>query len=689
MGKLITALKRLPKRTSALVAIVAAAIVVPAGLFAWGPGRATFTEQNPAPYITFNSITNNSFYGDERNFVTIKDASNTQDGGWTDKVTVQPGKEYVVRMYVHNNAADNLNLVATNVRASASISTTTGKNVPISGFVNADNANPTQVWDDVELTSDKDFNLAYVPGSATWHNNSVGSAPAGAKLSDSITTSAGALLGYDKLDGKIPGCYKYSGYVYFKVKPQFGDNPDFTMSKYVSKHGENKWVDNYQAQAGETVDYLINYKNTGDVQQDNVAMKDTLPQGMTYVAGSSVLGNALNPSGIKTNDGVTTTGLDIGSYKPGGNAWFIFSAKAPAEKDLACGTNTLKNVARVTASGYYKEDDANVTVPKECKPECKYSCDSLTVTKVDRTHFKFDTKYTLQNVTLKKLEYVIRDEAGKEIARQTSADYTTDKVGKYTVEAVLTVNVNGKDEVVTSPNCKKPFEVTEEPKTPVYTCDSLNFTKISRSEYSFTGAATAKDGATIVSYSFDFGDQTAPAVVTNPSDVKHTYAKDGTYTVKLSVKVTVNGQEKTVTGEKCEKKIIVTPEECKPGIPVGDDRCKEECKPGIPVGDERCKEKPECKPGIPVGDERCTEKPECKPGIPMGDARCEDKPEYCPLPGKQHLPKNSSDCKETPVETPKELPKTGSGDGIVAIFGAGALIAAIGSYIASRRALGA
>lgn len=755
MGKLIATLKRFPKRTSAIIAVVAAAVVIPATLFAWGPGRATFTEQNPAPYVTFNSITNNSAYGDERNFVTVKDASNTQPGAWSDKVTVQPGKEYVVRMYVHNNAADNLKLVAENVRASASVPTTTGKTVPISGFVSSSNANPAKVWDDVELTSDKDFNLAYVPGSATFHNNSVGKNPEGAKLSDDITTSTGALLGYDKLDGKVPGCYQYSGYVYFKVKPQFGENPNFTTSKLVSKKGENKWVENYQAQPGETVDYLLNYKNTGDTYQENVHIKDTLPAGMTYVAGSSTLGNAANPSGIKTNDGVTTTGLNVGTYQPGANAWIIFSAKAPAEKDLECGDNKLKNVVRTTASGHYKEDDAFVSLKKECQPDCKYSCDllkvdklsdtsfkfttttteqsatfkkvtyiirneqgtevdrkestaktldytrttvgkftveavvtftvngqdktatsanckrpfevteapvytcdSLTITKINRTNFKFETKYTVKGGTLKGIEYVIRNEQGAEIARQASTDYTQTTVGKYTVQAIVTFTVNGQDKVVTNDNCKKPFEVEKIPETPVYTCDSLTFSKISRNEFNFNGKATATGGAVIVSYTFDFGDNTSKTV-TAPTNVAHTYAKDGTYTAKLSVLVKVDNVEKTVIGESCKVTVTVTPEECKPGVPVGHKDCEpvKECKPGIPVNDDRCKE--ECKPGVPMNDDRCKETP-CVPGK---DAAC--------------------------TEIPKELPKTGSDDGIIAIVGAGSLITALGYYIASRRQLGA
>lgn len=643
MGKLIAALKRLPKRTSAIVAIALLAVVVPATLFAWGPSRDTFTEQDPASYVTFNSITNNSFYGDERNFVTVKDASNTQDGGWTDKVTVQPGKEYVVRMYVHNNAADHLNLKATNTRASASIGAGTAKSVPISGFVSADNADPKKVWDDVELTSDKDFNLAYVPGSASWHNNFVGKNPEGAKLPDSIITSTGALLGTESLNGEIPGCYKYSGYVYFKVKPQFAGNPDFTTGKQVSKHGENKWVENYQAQPGETVDYLIKYKNTGDTQQDNVHVKDTLPKDMTYVQGSTILGNSANPNGVKTSDTVTTTGLNIGTYKPGSNAWIIFSAKVPELKDLVCGDNKLRNVARVTSVGYYKEDDANVTVPKECKPEAKYTCDGLTIDKIDRTHFKFTTAYTVENATLKSIMYVVRDSEGKEVARQSDANYTQDKVGKYTVESIVTVTVDGQDKVAPG-NCKGAFEVVKE-KTPAVSIekkvDGVEHKKVDVNQ-EFTYQIVVKNtGETDLTN----------AVVTDKSPQGVTFLKASAGTIAN------NAWTHTIASLKMGESTSFTITAKVPEYLAGK------------IVNTACVDNPEI-PGNPDDcDDASIEVP------PTSETPC--------VPGKD------AECTETPEtpEVPTELPKTGAADGIVAILGAGSLIAALGYYYASRRML--
>lgn len=368
MGKLFTAMRNAPKRTSALFAMIAAATIVPAALLAWGPDRPTFTVENPADYVTFNSITNNPHVGDERNFVVIKDAANTGAGGWQDEVNVEPGKEYLVRMYVHNNANANLNKVATNTRVKAHVPATTGKSVQIDGFVSADNAQPQEVWDQAVLKSGngQDFNVAYVAGSTKLYNNKFGQA--GATLSDSIVTNAGAPVGYEALDGRVPGCFEYAGYVTFKVKPQFAPTPDFTMSKQVRKPGTTTWGESLNVKPGDDVEYLISYKNTGEVKQDDVVVKDTLPKGISYVNGTTKLKNGLNPDGKTVSDNVTKDGVNISNYNPGAAAYVWFTAKVGSKTELECGTQKLVNTAKVETGYGDKEDTADVIVDNgECE----------------------------------------------------------------------------------------------------------------------------------------------------------------------------------------------------------------------------------------------------------------------------------------------------------------------------------
>lgn len=364
MSRLISIIRKAPKHVTALIAIIAAALIVPAGLLAWGPSRPTYTMAHPADHITFNSITDEPNVGDERNFVGARDANSANV--WFDNINVQEGHEYLVRAFVHNDAAANLNLVAQNVTAKFNVPTTTGKSVTVAGFIDSSNASPTEVWDETTFTSSQDFNLAYVPGSALFENNFFG--PSGVKLSDSIVTNSGVLLGYNKLDGRIPGCEQFSGYVSFKVRPQFSPTNQFTMNKRVRLHGTTQFSKEVTAKPGDTVDFVIDYDNVGQTRQNAVTIRDTLPAGLTYVNGSTVLTNANHPNGIGIGDNIaTTTGENIGDYMPNSNAFAIFSARVAANDNLPqCGMNTLVDNARVTTMGGSLSSSANVVVNRVC-----------------------------------------------------------------------------------------------------------------------------------------------------------------------------------------------------------------------------------------------------------------------------------------------------------------------------------
>lgn len=287
-----------------------------------------------------------------------------------------------------------------------------------------------------------------------------------------------------------------------------------------------------------------------------------------------------------------------------------------------------------------------------------YVCEQLSVTKINRTTYKFGSKFAVKNATFKSVTYVVKNEKGQEVTRLTSANptYTQNTVGKYTVEAQGTVLVNGQTKSVpVSAACKKPFEVEKQPETPTAKCEGLAVDKITGTELdrTFTGGASVSGGASILGYviDFDLADNTeAPTSIPSTSDkitANHTYAKAGEYTAQLSVKVKINNEEKTLTADSCKVKFTISEEVCE-----------------APNGET-----------YPKGDERCTP---------------------CPVPGKEHLPKGAEcyDC-TTPghendaecVETPPELPKTGTADGVMAFVGVGSLIAAVGYYVASRRAL--
>lgn len=354
-------------RTAIVVSMLAAVFISTGVVVAYGPERPTFTTQNPATYITFDSITNNGAFGDERNFLVVKDASITTSGSWKDNITVENGKEYLVRVVVHNNAQSNLNLVATNTRVAVNVPTDFGTSATLDGFVRADNSNPKEIWDNAVLSSDKKFNVSYVLGSARYFNNL--NLTDGFKLSDNIITDSGAKVGYEQMDGRVQGCYEYSGYVIFRVKVTM-NNPNFKMTKMVRLHGTSEWHKSITAKAGQKVDYQIYYENTGEAFQQNVAAIDKLPSGVKYTNGSTTLRNAANHDGdgakIISND-LTTKGINIGDYHPVSNAYVRFTATLPKSSELAsCGANKLINTGTIVTENGEKSDTATVTINKPC-----------------------------------------------------------------------------------------------------------------------------------------------------------------------------------------------------------------------------------------------------------------------------------------------------------------------------------
>ncbi|MDR0591162.1 MAG: DUF11 domain-containing protein [Candidatus Nomurabacteria bacterium] len=474
MKQVIAAVRRAPKRFIALVAVLAA-VIVPAAIGAWGPSdRPTFTIEKPADYVTFNSITNNPKYGDERNFAHIKE-SGAADSTYTNKINLKAGQEYTVFVYYHNNADASLNASGKGVAHGAYIkaelpavvnkgATNAGSNI----FIGASNANPTQVFDNIYFANSTgaDITLRYVQGSAVLTNfkSDTDNTLRSFNLPDSIV-GGGAAIGFDSMNGDLPGCNRYSGYVTFKIKAV---QPNFSVQKDVRKGGTTSggWVDNMTANPGDEIEYLITYKNTGSVNQENVVVSDTLPSGVTYVAGSTKLSNG-NGANQVMPDGVTTKGLNIGNYAPGAVAYVWFKAKIDAADKLECGKNlSLINTGRVDTPNGANTDTATVTVKTpDCPQVPVYTCDALGIKKITRTKFEFNNQYTAKDgAEYVKTTYTVKDKNGKVVQESTKNTFETTTTGDYTVVAVVTVKVNGQEKTATGKACESNFTVVPDGK---------------------------------------------------------------------------------------------------------------------------------------------------------------------------------------------------------------------------------
>lgn len=565
------------KNHSIISGSVLVAAIAPALVWAWGPSRPSFTIEKPADYITFNSITNNPVIGgDEKDFVGIREVGS--NAKWTNNMKVQNGKEYYVRMYVHNNAASNLNLVAENVVAKLNVPTTTAKNVTVQGQISASNAKPNTVWDEATFSSDNDFNLAYVAGSALFENNGMGTT----KLPDSIVNNTGAKLGYDKLDGKIPGCFQYAGYVTVKVKAQVSQpqekNIDLAKTVRNKTNGEKSWVETANAKSGDTVQFQIHAKNTSSAGIQNLVIRDILPKGLNYVAGSTKLYNTSNPKGLKVSDNVIqNSGINIGSYQPNGDAYVRFDATVSAENSLpVCGDNTLTNIAQASDQKIVKNDTASVKVTKKCETPKNpvYKCEalSLNIVRKDEKQITYaaDTKYSVKDTEFTGTKYVVKNSKNEVVAEKVVNGGTKFEITvpnnvneKYTVTSTI-ITKNGEN---SNANCEKSFETkapTPIPSKPELVCRNITINQVSRTKFEFNTSHTVNN-TTFVGVKYIVKDQSGKVVIEKTVNNGSKLTLDIEIVGKFTISSTVITKDGENSNSNCEKSFEVKREE-KPSI---------------------------------------------------------------------------------------------------------------------------
>lgn len=378
--KLLQSIKQSWRSLIVPVLLLAAITVTLAGVsnvLAWGPNRDTYTIAKPASHVTFNSITDNPVHGNETNFMQVRESTASNET-YADEISLAAGKEYVIYIYYHNNAATNYNEsgvgVAKGAYARAEVPAivkngTTGTKA--NAFVGADNAKHLykgadqgkSVFDDITFknATGGDIALRYVPGSTTIHSRGPVN---GTIMPDTILQASGVKLGYNALDGVLPGCNEYAGFITFRVK---ADQPNFTFKKQVREVGGKDWQDEVSTKLDTEVEYRLEYKNTGTTEQRDVTMKDALPKGVSYVNGSSKLYNSNNPNGMTLGDGINQGGVNIGHYSAGANAIVTFRAKVTGGDMVICGVNTFTNTAGVETLNGNRQDTAKVKITKECK----------------------------------------------------------------------------------------------------------------------------------------------------------------------------------------------------------------------------------------------------------------------------------------------------------------------------------
>lgn len=328
--------------------------------------------------IIFNTISDGDI-GDEKNFVGARQTellengravSATPDTKWQgNSITVEDGKYYIIRLFVHNNNPNGEDAVAENTHVSFSIPGISSTQVQVNGFINSSNATPSGYWDYVNFNSPDatPFHLEYLYGSALLENNGIGLG--GLPLSDDIVKakSGGVMIGYDALDGRVPGCYQYDNYVTIIVKAVFDTEYTIEQKVRLAGGGKDDWADTVNAKVGDVIEFRIGYENTSNESQADVAIKDILPENLEYVAGSSVIKNFNHPNGAKiVQDSLVENGIRIGSYGAGANAYIYFTAEV-VDENLDQGLNVLTNWSQAGVGDKTIQASAEVRVQNDAK----------------------------------------------------------------------------------------------------------------------------------------------------------------------------------------------------------------------------------------------------------------------------------------------------------------------------------
>lgn len=100
----------------------------------------------------------------------------------------------------------------------------------------------------------------------------------------------------------------------------------------------------------EIVTYKVKYKNNTESQRDNVVVSVAIPQGAEYVMGSTYASTSkTNHRWTLTSDGITTRGLNMGSYAPGGAAYLKFQVRPRGKTTFTCASNGETGSVTVSA----------------------------------------------------------------------------------------------------------------------------------------------------------------------------------------------------------------------------------------------------------------------------------------------------------------------------------------------------
>ncbi len=330
-----------------------------------GGGRPSYTTAEVEKgalddQVVFNSISDNAEYGNEKRYISAELIGG--NGRWNYReLKVEDGQTYILRVRAANNGGQ----TSTGTRVAFSLPLEPATQMPIYGRITSDNGTPSQYWDGILLTSDVPFHVEYVYGESTLESESVGIIPVGDEIVTKAAAENGVLVGYDALDGQIPGGTDIIVAIHVRIvadEPQPTNLSFMTEAKIRRNDVEVGWDTSAEAQIGELVQVQFQYANTDSVTHDGVIASITLPDGVELVPDTTKIYNSLHDGDLigTANAALNTGGIRIGNYTSGANAYVrctlrITDAAASGEAEIwtayTVGDTVVRDSCTVNITG--------------------------------------------------------------------------------------------------------------------------------------------------------------------------------------------------------------------------------------------------------------------------------------------------------------------------------------------------
>ena len=344
--------------------------------YAWGDnggGRPSYTTDEVdggalGKTITFNSINDNPTIGNEKNFVGAKRVDGEATVWSANTIAAEDGEKYYIRMYIHNNNPGGNEAMAEDTAVRFELAEGSGTEIEVQGLLASSNATPAEYYDSVRFISDVAFHLEYVPGSAFIENNGL-AAGGGVALSDEIVQDKGASIGYEALDGNLPGGLEYAAYVGIEVKVVYDYSYTVDTQVRLAGDADTPWQKEVTAEVGDEVEFQIAFQNLEALSVADVMAKTVLPEDLEYEDGTLMVYNPVHPEGFAVDGGAVlfSDGINTGTYASESNFYLRFTARV-VDTGLSFGEKTLVSWGQVGIGSSFKQDSASVAIRNNLLP---------------------------------------------------------------------------------------------------------------------------------------------------------------------------------------------------------------------------------------------------------------------------------------------------------------------------------